>query len=344
MKTLLTTVLLASAPVAVLAQQDVHFSFEGDVIPAPEVSGVTTGLRVDLVADPAPDEGWWASMPALPAEMPWEDTPLSNGAQEGVTGIEARERSDEPCHLVVTFGNLNGGYSVNGSASHRECSDKSNKRSGTDQSKQNISLSPDIDLDSLPDEIADRLPEGDVEIPALLTARVATSVQVCLNKTKIKGIFLDGTPALCQTSLGRQSEFCAGEMPTGPDRERRADGHNFFERPNCPGSNSHMVDDDWQTVASTCPDEVITLGQQTLTIGTGMVGLELHLTRQGDKEYVSGIRALCKRVTLNGLTVLPTAMSGPATGKPALVRTDGAPVQKLDATRTGPLTLQKRGD
>lgn len=291
-----TTLPCFAAPVAL--GQDISYTFEGEEILADQVSGVTTGDTVRLVASPSATPWWRGLPPPLNSDQYW-DVPLDNAVQEGVQDIVAREKSDEPCDIEIKFRNINGpqGF-INGSGLMRDCGGNDNR--GNKSSEQDVTISPDIDLSGLTDQQTSEVPE---ELRDLLDAAVATSVQICLNKTKMKGLVLNGSRAFCQTRVGLDLEFCQRDRPS-PDLPRRFTPANFFERPNCPGNNAGQVDSDWQTVPSVCPDveTVVQIGQQTRTLitGTGMVGVELHLTRQGQKKYVSGIRAICKRVVLDG--------------------------------------------
>lgn len=269
--------LCASFPLFAHAQdqEERYFEFVGDIVEAPVVSGIATDDTEIMAANPDPGFLWWAELPPpLNTMFNFPDIPTNHGARDTIYAIEAKERSDEPCDLRVVYRNVNGdAVAVNNSDRFRECSNNSNNSAGTDGSKKEVSVSQ---------------------------REVATSVQICLNGDKMKGMVLNGQSPVCLTSIGADLPFCGSNDTTA--RDPRRDPPNFFERTNCPGSNDHKVDDDWGTEASVCPDVEITVLNQTRVFPTAMVGIELHLseTRNSKRRYVSGVRALCKQMTVMG--------------------------------------------
>jgi len=256
-----------------LVAQDRVFVFEGAVINAPTVSGLATTDTEEILANPDPGVLWWDILPIPLAGMP--DVPTSFGAREHVYAIEARERSDEPCDIRIRYRNVNGDIAVNLPGRFSDCSNNSNNKNGTDGSEEEITMA---------------------------AGQVPTGIQICLNGDKMKGMTMTGSLAFCMTSVGADLDFCTQQFDNTA-RDPRRDPPNFFERANCPGSNSHKVDGDWTTEASVCPNVDIDLpGNRTANVPTAMVGMELHLTstNNGKRRYVSGIRALCKRMAIEG--------------------------------------------
>lgn len=201
-----------------------------------------------------------------------------SGMDASVASIVARERGDDPCHLEVTFRDVNSNDPVH-TAKFTECADSGNKRNGRKSSEKLVTGTGSFYADFW-----------------------AVGARVCHNNAgdKVKGVALifrrkscvlgapDFTVMPSSTSHGKSGghEFTlhsdAGPKTYSCDSPQ-ADTSKWFERTNCTGGFG-LPDSDWKREVR-CPDGRIAVG---LVLSTRDGG--------GDRTMIDGIAVQCQRV------------------------------------------------
>ena len=201
-----------------------------------------------------------------------------SGMDASIASIVARERGDDPCHLEVTFHDVNSNAPVH-TARFTECANSGNKRDGKKSSEKRIAGSPTLYADFW-----------------------AVGARVCHNKAgdKVKGLALifrrkscvlgepDFTVIPSSTSHGKSGghEFTLhsdAKPKTYTCNDPQAESTKWFERTNCTGGFG-LPDSDWKREVR-CPDGRVAVG---LVLSTRDGG--------GDRTMIDGVAVQCQRV------------------------------------------------
>ncbi|MGI9509324.1 MAG: hypothetical protein ACR2QJ_08245 [Geminicoccaceae bacterium] len=192
-----------------------------------------------------------------------------------IYGLEAAERSDDPCYLKVKYRDVDGSETT--TQEFKECAGRKDGK-GTTKSHRTVSL-PDF--------------------------MWAVGARVCMNKGKIKGIQLIGeyeecllgaetvsVPAPCSRQFKQNGSDQGIACPDPEDRRHveRICGNTslyrgaYFARPNCPGHKLTVPDEDWAKEVL-CPAGQVATGVQLSTADGG-----------GDRKLINGLGLRCRTI------------------------------------------------